>query len=105
MKPWNFLFLGRNYDLSTLLERNTMLLAKLNHAADSLHRKPSFSRPWLVIEPAVKHSAVVSGLMAPRPTFFLEQKQPKPRESLKKAKGRCETYNAASDDCDFSFHG
>lgn len=96
--------LGRDHNLSAKLEWDVLSRAELDHAANSLDCQPRLRRTGLVVEPAVQHAAVVSGLMARRADLFFEEKKLCAGHTPKELASCRQTNNPTSDDDDSSLH-
>lgn len=104
METREFLLFGGDYDLSALFKGDIVLRAEFDHPANALDGESSLCRARLIVEAAVKNTAVVSGLMTAGATFFLEKEQVYRRESSKELICRCETDNSTTHDRDLFDH-
>src|SRR5678816_2380904 len=80
--------------------RDRILLAERHHLADAGHCEPRLHRAGLVVEPAVEHSAIVSGLVAADGVFLLEHGDARIGKLLPEAVGRRQSDDATADDND-----
>ena len=68
----DFFKLRGNDELAADLVRNSVALAELDHASNSLHRQTSLGRTRLIVESTMQDSAVVPGLVAGGTAFLFE---------------------------------
>src|SRR4051794_29222367 len=103
MQPRNFTGLRGHHKLATDLVGDRVSLAEFDHAPNSLHCQSRLLRPGLVVEAAVQHSTVVSGLMASGAAFLFENDNLDARVSAYDLMCGCQADNPRTDYNDF--HG
>jgi hypothetical protein len=74
-----------------------MLLAEIDHLADSAHCQAGFGRAGLVVQAGVEYSAVMAGLVFADGVFFLDYRDLGIRKFLAQAKSGRQAYNSAAD--------
>ena len=74
-----------------------MLRAEFHHLARARHAQPRLQRSRLVIDPAVDHPAVVSGLVSSQSVFFFQHKHARPWKRLRHLHRKRHSHNPATD--------
>src|SRR5581483_233014 len=97
----NLLFFRGYNNFSANLVRHIEALAEIDDPANAFHGKTCFHRPGLIVEPAVKNAAVITGLMETRLAFLLEKDHLCARKSLQKLIRCRKSHDSATHDPDF----
>jgi hypothetical protein len=73
MEAGNFILFRCHDNLAAELIWDAMLRAERHHPPNTLNGQAGLRRTWLVVQPAMQDSTVVSGLVPAGAVFFLKQ--------------------------------
>src|ERR1019366_10094293 len=93
----HFAVIGRHHQLSADIVRDSVFPAELRHLADARNREPRSQRSRFVVEAAVQHAAVVSGLVLADRTFLFEYRNPGAGKPLAQPVSGGQSNDAAAD--------
>ena len=85
LQAGQFAFVGGDHEFAADVVGDGVFAAELHHLSDPGDSQPRFSGSGLVVQAAVQHAAIVTGLVAAHPVFLFEHADARVRKPFRQA--------------------